>query len=82
MEETFLRHGVHVDIEDDDSMELLYEIRIKKGLVSQFQLQLSVVKKKKSEFDSYFKMASSVMNARLEIVKCKTAESTSQCVEK
>ncbi|ESR49732.1 hypothetical protein CICLE_v10033396mg [Citrus x clementina] len=39
-------------------------------------------KKKKSEFDSYFKMASSVMNARMEMVKCKSAESTSQCVEK
>ena len=27
-------------------------------------------------------MASSVMNARMEMVKCKSAESTSQCVEK
>ena len=39
-------------------------------------------KKNKSEFDSYFKMASSVMNARMEMVKCKSAESTSQCVKK
>ncbi|GAY49567.1 hypothetical protein CUMW_120110 [Citrus unshiu] len=38
-------------------------------------------KKKKSEFDIYFKMTSSVMNARMEMVKCKSAKSTSQCVE-
>ena len=41
----------------------------KKYLVNQLQLQLSLVKKNKSEFDSYFKMASSVMNARMEMVK-------------
>lgn len=38
--------------------------------------------KNKNEFDSYFKMASSVTNARLEIVKYISAELTFQYVEK
>ncbi|ESR42149.1 hypothetical protein KPL70_017530 [Citrus sinensis] len=80
-EENFLGHGVHVDIEDDDSIESLSDTRTEKGLVGQLQLQLSG-KKNKSEFDNYFKMTSSMMNARMEMVKCKSAESTSQCVEK
>ncbi|ESR42436.1 hypothetical protein CICLE_v10013561mg [Citrus x clementina] len=57
-------------------------VRQKKGFIGQLQNHLSVVKNKKSEFDNYFKMASSVMNARLKMVKCKSTESTSQCVEK
>ncbi|GAY67031.1 hypothetical protein CUMW_253420, partial [Citrus unshiu] len=80
-EENFLGHGVHLDIEDNDSMESLSDTRTEKGLVGQLQLQLSG-KTNKSEFDSYFKMASLVMNAKMEMVKCKSVESTSQCVEK
>lgn len=57
-------------------------VRQKKGFIGQLQNHLSVVKNKKSEFDNYFKMVSSVMNARLKMVKCKSTESTSQCVEK
>ncbi|KAH9779645.1 hypothetical protein KPL71_007775 [Citrus sinensis] len=71
LENNFLGHGVHVDIEDDDSMEPLSETRTEKR-----------PRQPISEFDSYFKMASSVMNARMEMIKCKSAESTSQCVEK
>ncbi|GAY67030.1 hypothetical protein CUMW_253420, partial [Citrus unshiu] len=63
-EENFLGHGVHLDIEDNDSMESLSDTRTEKGLVGQLQLQLSV------------------MNAKMEMVKCKSVESTSQCVEK
>ena len=62
-------------------MESLSDTRTEKGLVGQLQLQLSG-KTNKSEFDSYFKMASLVMNAKMEMVKCKSVESTSQCVEK
>ena len=80
LEENFLGHGVHVDIEDDDSMEPLSETRTEKRPRRPIATERG--KKNKSEFDSYFKMASSVMNARMEMVKCKSAESTSQCVEK
>ncbi|GAY49653.1 hypothetical protein CUMW_120780 [Citrus unshiu] len=80
LEENFLGHGVHVDIEDDDSMEPLSETRTKKRPRRPIATERG--KKNKSEFDSYFKMASSVMNARMEMFKCKSAESTSQCVEK
>lgn len=45
LEETFLIHGVYVDIEDDDSMKPFPRLGQEKGLVGQFQLQLSVVKK-------------------------------------
>ena len=80
LEENFLSHGVHVDIEDDDSMEPLSETRTEK--MPRRPIATERGKKNKSEFDSYFKMASSVMNARMEMVKCKSAESTSQCVKK
>ncbi|KAH9723053.1 hypothetical protein KPL70_006962 [Citrus sinensis] len=71
LEENFLGHGVHVDIEDDDSMEPLSEIRTEK-----------IPRQPIATSTDYFKMASSVMNARMEMIKCKNAESTSQCVEK
>ncbi|GAY44762.1 hypothetical protein CUMW_084350 [Citrus unshiu] len=82
LEENFLGHGVHVDIEDDDSIEPLSETRTEKRPRRPVATSTERGKKNKSEFDSYFKMASSVMNARMEMVKCKSAESTSQCVEK
>ncbi|KAH9779846.1 hypothetical protein KPL71_007861 [Citrus sinensis] len=82
LEKKFLGHGVHVYIEDDDSMEPLSETRTEKRHCRQVATSTERGKKNKSEFDSYFKMASSVMNARMEMVKCKSAESTSQCIEK
>ena len=78
LEDNFLGHGVHVDIENDDSMEHLSEPRTKKRHHRPVATSTERGEKNKSEFDSYFKMASSVMNARMEIVKCKSAESTSQ----
>ncbi|GAY55212.1 hypothetical protein CUMW_162670 [Citrus unshiu] len=81
LEENFLGHGVHVDIEDDDSMEPLSETRTKKRHRRPVTTSTDRGKKNKSEFDSYFKMASSVMNARMKMVKCKSTESTSQCIE-
>ncbi|KAH9769639.1 hypothetical protein KPL71_012093 [Citrus sinensis] len=77
LEDNFLGHGVHVDIEDDDSMEPLSETRTEKRHCRLVATSTERGKKNKSEFDSYFKMASSVMNARMEMVKCKSAESTS-----
>ncbi|KAH9682422.1 Myb DNA-bind 3 domain-containing protein [Citrus sinensis] len=82
LEDKFLGHGVHVDIEDDDSMEHLSEPKIEKRHRRPVATSTKRGKKNKSEFDSYFKMTSSVMNARMEMVKCKSAESTSQCIEK
>ncbi|GAY58831.1 hypothetical protein CUMW_189800 [Citrus unshiu] len=82
LEENFLSHGVHVDIDDDDSMEPLFETRTEKRPRRPVATSTERGKKNKSEFDSYFKMASSVMNTRIEMVKCKSAKSTSQCVEK
>lgn len=81
LEENFLGHGVHIDIEDDDSMEPLSETRTEKMPCRPIATSTECGKKNKSEFDIYFKMASSVMNARMEMVKCKSAESTSLCVE-
>ena len=82
LEENFLSHGVHVDIDDDDSMEPLFETRTEKRPRRPVATSTERGKKNKSEFDSYFKMASSVMNVRMKMVKCKSAESTPQCVEK
>ena len=83
LEDNFLSHGVHVDVEDDvDSMEPLSESMTGKRPRRLIANSIERGKKKKSKFDSYFKMVSSLMNARLEMVKCKSAESTSQCVEK
>ncbi|KAH9734861.1 hypothetical protein KPL71_017538 [Citrus sinensis] len=67
LEENFLGHGVHVDIEDDDSMEPVSETRTEKRPRRPIATERG--KNNKSEFDSYFKMASLVMNARMEMVK-------------
>ncbi|XP_024038253.1 uncharacterized protein At2g29880 [Citrus clementina] len=67
LEENFLGHGVHVDIEDDDLMEPLSETRTEKRPRRPIATERG--KNNKSEFDNYFKMASLVMNARMEMVK-------------
>ncbi|ESR41502.1 hypothetical protein CICLE_v10013525mg, partial [Citrus x clementina] len=66
LQENFLSHGVHVDIDDDDSMEPLFETRTQR----------------KRHRRPVATSTERVMNARIEMVKGKSAESTSQCVEK
>ncbi|KAH9706750.1 hypothetical protein KPL70_012329 [Citrus sinensis] len=71
LEENFLGHGVHVDIEDDDSMEPLSETRTEKR--PRQPIATSTERGKKIRV---------MMNVRMKMVKCKSAESTPQCVEK
>lgn len=80
LEEIFLSHRDHIDINHDVYLIKPYFKSMIEKRPRQPNTPLNECGKKlinRSEYDSYFQMSSSMMNTRLEMVKCISAKTTS-----